>query len=144
MFTLLASLLLVKNAFGDGNGRHGLWPTCIKREMGNHLFEFCLRQAIVFCSHQMTRELFGVSSYDQSGNGNQAPISFREFWSLPDVAKKHVVRERHHFWQKGTNELLSRGLFLRLRHLLSFFIEHPYTRSLLAFFLKKSPAYALQ
>src|SRR5438874_1377533 len=120
--SLLASLWLAKNAFGYSNGRYGLRPTCIEREMGDHLFEFCLRQAIVFCSHKMARELFGVSACDQSGNRNQAPISFREFCSLPDVAKKHVVRERNHFRQKGANELLGRGLFLRFRHVFSSFI----------------------
>src|SRR2546430_12353465 len=70
----------------------------------------------------MTRELFSVSTCDQSGNGNQAPISFREFRSLPDVAKKQVVCKRNHFRQKGTNKLLGRCLFLRFRHVFSSFI----------------------
>jgi transposase len=39
---------------------------------------------------------------------------------------------------------LSRGLFLRFRHLLSFFIERSHACALLAFFLKKSPASTLQ
>src|SRR5579883_3205623 len=109
--------------------------------MGDHLFEFRFRQAIVFCSHEMARELFGVSARDQRGNGNQAPISFREFRSLPDVTKKHIVRERNHFRQEGADELLSRGLFLRFGHVFSSWMNCLPCRFIADLFLNKSPAY---
>ncbi len=45
--------LLAKNAFGHGNGRHGLWPTSIERQMRYDFLELRLSKTVLLRSHQM-------------------------------------------------------------------------------------------
>src|SRR5437899_63282 len=45
--------LLAKNVFGHGNGRHGLWPTSIERQVRNDFLELRLSKTVLLRSHQM-------------------------------------------------------------------------------------------
>src|SRR6266496_4619149 len=67
--------LLAKNVLCHGKSRHGLRPTSIERKVRDNFFELCLSKTVVFCPHEMARELLGVPACDQSCNGNETPLA---------------------------------------------------------------------
>ena len=63
--------------------------------MGDGLDEFGLRDAVLLGPVQVKRELLSVTAGYEGCNGDEAPVTFRQFRTLPDVAEQDVVRQLH-------------------------------------------------
>ena len=77
-----------------------------------------VREASLY-STMVPPALIRISASDEHRCGNQAAVTLRKFWSLPDIAEQDLIRERYQPRCKVANQLLCRGLPLRFRHFLS-------------------------
>src|SRR5215510_15102326 len=86
-------MLFLEHILGDEGRRHRRRPAGIEGEMGDHLAEFVLGEAVVERPLQMADELLFTAERDQGRAGDQAAVSLREAWPLPNLAEQHALAE---------------------------------------------------
>src|SRR5580658_6322681 len=78
---------------GDVRGGHRGGPSGVEREVGDHLRQFLLGDAVDQRAFQVAAQLFGAVGGDQRGTDDQAAVTLGKLRTLPYIAEQHFFGE---------------------------------------------------